>query len=146
MIKFRCANRSCRFELKARDKKVGKRGVCPSCGLVQTIPQGEDMLEDVDEKAIDKLLHIDDHPDDKPKPTGQTCDLKKCLWCGKMVDARLEKCNHCGKLFERHGLMDDIAPSRPAPQATASRSNVLPLVLAVIVAAAIVVGVVLLVF
>lgn len=110
MIRFPCANLNCQYHLKAREGKVGKKGKCPVCGLVQTIPSVDDLALQTEGMSVDELPGVLG----KGSRAAVIEVTRKCLYCGKIVDAEALRCNHCGQWFDRQDVLAEIDSADPA--------------------------------
>ena len=125
MIKFRC---KCGQKISVPDEAVGKRGKCPKCQSILTVPQStNDKISSkipTDDKstqrktpeisAIADILNLsedDDYSAVENKKTESPIKLQKptkaCPYCGEEILAIAKKCKHCGEYLENAAVKDE---------------------------------------
>jgi len=90
MIRFHCSN--CNYKVSVADEHAGKKGKCPKCKQVVTIPD--------EKEATNPLLAALDRPTNESLGTYEVAkDTKACPFCAEEILESAIKCKHCGSML-----------------------------------------------
>ena len=116
-ITFSC---QCGKQIKVADKFAGRRGKCPACGDVISIPHPEPdpISEDADADLIYEALSPPSDPQpvqQQPQTAGNACNA-----CGKPMSPQAIVCTHCGFHKVSHTYMKSAQGVEPAEKETSA--------------------------
>jgi hypothetical protein len=121
-IEFNCP--SCGYSIKAPDKGAGRKGKCPGCGGVVTVPAvsasppvvGANVVEAqvVEAQAADdadsyKTFPVGDIPAGPTDPNRRPCPS-----CGEQIATAALKCRFCNEVFDPELKKREKAKSKPS--------------------------------
>ncbi len=109
-ITFSC---QCGKQIKVAEKFAGRRGKCPACGDVISIPELEP--EPLGDQADADLIYEALSPQSDPQPVQHQPEAgSACNACGKPMSAQAIICTHCGFHKISHTYMKSAQGAEPA--------------------------------
>lgn len=85
----------CGKQLSVKQESAGKKGKCPGCGSLFTIPTPSKPTSSPAAREDDPF-HLPFSEATKPAPPMRNSNLIKCTDCGKQISIRAASCPHCG--------------------------------------------------